>query len=493
MFSKEDIEQALGVKIAISEEMQANQELWRDTFNGRAYWNDEETPSLMIAKGICKKVAKLTTLNFESEITGSPTADYLNEQYKRVISVSGKNGFRATNEKGNKNGTLVGRVFLRNFVESSVGLNQGDLFVDWFETDTFYPIAFNERGDLIDCVFRYLKIIDDSYYTLLERCIYDNKNKIFSISYTAWISDDERRLGRPTSLSSVDDWSSLKGIYQYYNVEKPWFKMFVMPEIGTEEQRSEMGSALFANAINNIKKADEQEARTDWEFVSGERAIDSPADLFRESGNVKDINGNVNRPLKLPKGKERLYRINQGSVDDGVMMKDFSPEIRNEPHKDRLNQIKRNIESDIGVAHGTISDVNEVQRTATEVQHGREDTGSTVKEIQDTWQVVLTDIVDIMYDMAIRYKLCLQGQYQTAFWWNDSIVVTQAEKQEAFNNELNRMKGLFADGIISSAELRAFYVENSDYFSKISPEAIEEAQESLPGVFADGEINNGSI
>ncbi|HZJ99254.1 MAG TPA: hypothetical protein VFC79_04585, partial [Tissierellaceae bacterium] len=87
MFSGTSIEEAFDVELAISESMLNAQELWRALIMGRADWNidpEESSPSLQIASSICTEVARNVTIEFESNITGSPRADYLNEQYQRV-------------------------------------------------------------------------------------------------------------------------------------------------------------------------------------------------------------------------------------------------------------------------------------------------------------------------------------------------------------------------------------------------------------------------
>lgn len=468
MFSVKDIEEALGVKIATTDEMIRLQELWRNVFNGNAPWNTPKVKSTKVAKSVCKKVAKLVTLNLQSEITGSPTAEWLNEQFKRVVTVSGKNGFRTTVEKGNKNGTLIGRVFLRDFVYKETGFNEGNLYVDFFEPDMFYPIAFDENGNLIDSAYLYIKQIGDKKYKLLERITYTKNTKTLSINYRVFVSEDNKTLGRKARLSDVPDWANLQELYEHYDVEKPWHATFVMPELGTEENRSPMGSSLFTNAINTLQKIDEIEELTDHEFKAGRLKQNISSDMLK-----KGDRGNWGVD-------EDVFMVFDGTgIPGDGYINTYNPPFRNESLKDRKNDLKRDVETEIGIAHGTISDVNEVAKTATEVNHGREDTGSTVKEIQDTWEPVLKDIIDIMYDMGVRYDLCDEGEYTSSFWWNDSIVVTQEEKQAMFDAELKRMKDLYSIGIVKKEELRAFFVENSDYFSKISPEALKEAMEML--------------
>lgn len=456
MFSKKDIEQALQIEVAITEEMRRNQEKWRQIFNGKASWNNEKIKSRRLAKGICNKIAKQVTVKFTSEISGDNLrAKYLNEQYQRVIAVDGKDGFRTTVEKACAGGTIVFRPFVRG----------DEIRVRVVENDSYYPMKYNEVDELISAIFTDSIQKDDYYYTLLEKGTYDEKRKTYQIEYTAWLSNSQNALGKNIPLTDVPEWSELLPSITWTDVEFPWFVEFVMPELGTEVERVPQGSALFSNAIDDLEKADRQEELIEHEFHAGRLRQQGTSDLFR-----KDMNGNYIMDSDI-------FQVFEGVLGgDNDFIRTYNPEFRIASLKERDNDILRHIEFACEVSYGLISDVQLIAKTATEVRHGEKDTAVTVDSIKGAFEPVLKRVVDIMNDMATRHNLAPLGEYDTVFYWDDSTVISEEEKQNAFEKAFSQMMVLFQQQLISGTVLLAFYNENSDYLSKITPKMQEEVE-----------------
>ena len=81
-----DAKRALKVDVAISSEMQTAIDQWAAMFMDKAPWLDDTTQSLGLASAVAGEIARLTTVELESTITGSPRADYLQREYKRVLA-----------------------------------------------------------------------------------------------------------------------------------------------------------------------------------------------------------------------------------------------------------------------------------------------------------------------------------------------------------------------------------------------------------------------
>ena len=119
--------------------------------------------------------------------------------------------------------------------------------------------------------------------------------------------------------------------------------------------------SIFESAKELIQKADIQGARLDWEYESGERAIhvDSralKADKKTGRFGMAKLNRRLYRGLNLEDGKDR------------ELFREYSPEMRDEANKRGLEEYKREIEFNVGLAYGDLSDVQEVAKTATEVK-----------------------------------------------------------------------------------------------------------------------------
>src|SRR5699024_1784287 len=128
-----------------------------------------------------------------------------------------------------------------------------------------------------------------------------------------------------------------------------------------------LGVSIYSRAENLIKEADRQYSSILWEYEATEAAIDVSLDML------------VNAE-ELPKGKERLFR--KLDTEDENFYKVFSPNIRDESLYNGLNQLLRKIEFNVGLAYGTLSDVEEVAKTATEIASSKQRSYATIVDIQ---------------------------------------------------------------------------------------------------------------
>ena len=83
MVGKSTVEEALKIEVAMSDEMADAIDLWSSMYNDSAPWLNNTTKSMNMPSLIANEVARLVTIEAESQITGSARADYLNEQYQR--------------------------------------------------------------------------------------------------------------------------------------------------------------------------------------------------------------------------------------------------------------------------------------------------------------------------------------------------------------------------------------------------------------------------
>ena len=82
MFNKGTIQEALKVDVAVSNQMANAIDLWSMIYENKAPWLNNNVKSLNLGATISSEVARMVTLELQSEITKN---DYLNEQYQRVL------------------------------------------------------------------------------------------------------------------------------------------------------------------------------------------------------------------------------------------------------------------------------------------------------------------------------------------------------------------------------------------------------------------------
>lgn len=452
LFPVKTIEAAIKISPIISQNEIDDIQTWRKVYAGGAAWNNDDTPSLGLAKTICSATAKKAAVGLESKVSDN---EWLNDQYKPVIGAMKK-----TVESICAGGEIIFRPFVR-----------GDkVLVNIAESGTYYHIRKNDQGALEEVVFVERTKDGDVYYTLLTHA--DWRDGTYSITNTAWKSGQEGQIGLQIDLAGVAAWADLEPSSVWNNTSRPWFVLLAAPE----------NSAIFSGAVSRIRQADKQDARIEWENEGSELAIDAPVERFQVSGAVDALNPrNTTREVELPKGKERLFRIHQGDDDK---MQAWTPEIRMTPLSMRLEQIKRNIEDICGVPRGTISEVQEVARTATEVRHLKDRFKDLVEGLQENSEDALKGLVAVMSEVAIAYGL--PGAYnEDALTFHWSEFMSAEEREEIFNSRLDTLVRLAGLGIVKAEEVRAFLKEFSEFFALIPEEVIALAKDELPTQIGD--------
>ncbi|WP_338631517.1 phage capsid protein [Clostridium baratii] len=422
MFNRNIIAREFNIEIAINNEMAKAIDLWVNMYINKPPWIDNNTKSMGLPGAIANELARLVTVEFESEIKNN---DFLNKEYQKVID-----SLRVNCEYACAKGGLVFKPYIKD----------RNIEIDIIQQDNFFPVSYNAHGDITSAIFLEIKIVGDKKYTRVEYHTFENK--IYAIYNKAYvkncIDDLDNSLGKQISLSSVDEWTDIEEVVRIKNVSKPFFSYFKIPQANMIDDNSPLGVSVYAKAINLIREADKQYSRVLWEYEGSELAVHASEALLEDS---KDENGNTIK--RLAKGKERLYRtvdIDDCLGDSGLKggLDVFSPQIRDESLFNGLNQILRRIEFNCGLAYGTLSNVDDVEKTATEIKTSKQRSYSTVKDIQKSLEQALKNLIIAMHDMAIISKIPVSDidvDNDVSFNWDDSIILDKdAELISMFND-----------------------------------------------------------
>ncbi len=438
MFSRNTLEKEMKVEIVTSDKMARAINEWTEIYENRAPWLSETVQSMNLGATIASEYARLTTLELESKVEGNK---YLDDQYQEVIK-----NIRIYTEYACAKGGLA----LKPYV------NGQNIEVDLTQADCFFPTSYNSRGDITGAIFVDTKTIGDNLYTRLEYHNFTNDGYyIFNKAYKTKNIEGNNSLGKEIPLSDIDDWSELEPEVLIQNVEKPLFAYFKIPMANTIDNTSPLGVSVFSRAINDIKEADKQYSRLLWEFEGSELAVDASIDCFKVSGKGE---------YEVPHGKERLFRkLNFEANEYKKPFEVFSPTIRDQSLLNGLNTILKQIEYKCGLAYGTISDPQQVDKTAEEIKTSKQRSYQSVTDTQKALQKALEHLVYCMSVIGQLSGLPTKGKNEVSFKWDDSIIVDAEKEREQDRKDV-------AMGVMSHAEYR----------SKWYGETLEEAQSKLP-------------
>lgn len=401
MFPVKTMKEALNVNTCMSEKMQEKIDLWIRMYNGEAPWCKDYVKSLRIEQGICREFANVCLNEMETNIS----IEKLDKIYKKAT--------RDLNEN------LQDGLALGGFVIKPLGSDS----VEFITADEFIPISFDEKGRLIDVIFVQLKTVSEKeYYRRFER--HSLHDKVLTISNRAFKSDSKDVIGREISLNSVEEWRTLPEQVSYRGMEKPDFGYYKNP-IKNRIDKSGCGVSIFDSAIEQLKNVDIQGARLDWEFESGERAINVDPIALEKRAVVE----NGKTVYVEPKLNKRLYHgVGLAAGENaGDLYKEWSPEFRDESIINGYNEYLRQVEFDVSLSYGDLSKVSEVEKTAEEIKASKQRKYNMVKAIQENLKECLEDLA---YALAF-YNAMLRSGYEFYCNFKDSVLT---------NEEIERQK-----------------------------------------------------
>ncbi|WP_055155039.1 phage portal protein [Faecalicatena contorta] len=440
MIQYENVQQAMGIDVAISQKMSEAIYLWKKLYINEAPWLNADVRSLNLPAAISSEMARLVTMESEVTISGSPKADLIARYLKPFLNSLPVYAEYACN---------AGGVVFKPYID-------GDgISVDVVQAGFFYPVEFDSANNITAAIFPEFKRDGKKLYTRLEYQKWDGDkyiivNKAF-VSRKAMVKNDNViNLGQEISLEDVPEWEDIAPYVEFEHADRMLFSYFRIPLANNIDTESPLGVSVYSRAINQIKDADEQYGATLWEFRSKETAIQASSEFFK-----RDRKGNV----QLPKGKERQYHDMGASISDNdgkPFFNVYSPDIRDQSFFNGYNKIVQKVEFNSGLAYGTLSDPQLVDKTAEEIKASKQRSYATVKSIQNSLGDAIETLVAAIDAWMAISGIASDGTINIAISWDDSLVTDKKTEREQDLQDL-------AAGIMQPWEFRAkWYGEDKE-------------------------------
>ena len=475
LFAKKDIKEALNINSDMISDTLINAiEKWRMMYKDESPWLDEEKGvySLGLAKQICREIQQQVLSEIDTRIVEPGTEDDVEEDKN-----TGINNTRATYLNEIYTRRLLDK--LPEIVEKALALggliikpyfSNNQIYFDYCYQGEFYPIEFDDDGNIIDIAF-YDSFTSGGYvYTKIERQKFDYTTNMITVINKAYKAkqkskDDktEQDLGNEIPLTDVPQWASLEEEVTINNVEKPLYGYFKMPTANNIDLKSPLGISIFSPATKLIQRADEQFSRLDWEYKGGQLAIDVDPTAVTYSETY------FKTGIEMDDCQRRLYRKLDLGSDETYNA--WAPNLRDANYINGLNAYKCLIEDAIGISRGTISEPAYDAKTATEIKLSKQRSYITISAIQDALEKAIMDVVYSMNVLVDLYNLAPAGDYDTIVEWKDSILTDT-------DTELNQKLLLEKEGILSKAEVRAWYNGESLKTAQAEIDKMEKANQS---------------
>lgn len=461
LFTRQNIQSKINTTIAVSDKMAAAIDLWTRCYKNHPPWRydengKEKVKTLNLPAIISGELARLVTTEFESSVENKP----LDDAYQDVIR-----DLRQCCELGCAGGGLAFKPVPEN----------GRISVDYVSVESFFPTDYDTNGDITGAIFVDKLTKGDTVYTKLEQHRLEGKQytiRNYAFKNETQDPDVTEDLGRPIPLTDIPEWAAIEEEKVIAPVLAPLFAYFKMPGTNPIDKTSPLGVSCFAKALEQIEQADRQYDRLLWEYEGSELAIDVDMTWFKQDKTTGF--------WELPKGKDRLFRMH--NMDDGdTKYNVFSPTIRDASLFNGLDNLLKRIEFNCGLSYGTISDPQNVDKTATEIISSKQRLYSTVKDIQLSLEDALQQLV---YAMSVWMNL--GGQTvpvgpEVTFNWDDSIVI---DKQA----ELLAMQQDVASGILRP---EVYLAKKYGVTEKEALKMMPDTEETIDGGLTVSDPNKG--
>ncbi len=387
------IEKEFSAYPAVSRHMEQNINLWYALYVNHPPWESCEVRPLGLPAAIGRELARFAFTEFSMTVSGGARAGYLDRQMQKAA---------ANFQRDLELGLCLGGVALKPYLE------RGELLVDVTTATAFTPTAFDSTGRAVAGVFKSRpERVGKAYYILLEYHSFQEPD-YYVVQNKVYRSSEDGGIGEEVPLQTVPKWAGLPEQTNILGLEKPLFTFFKPPVPNNIETDSDLGISVYGGAtVDLLEQADRQWERLLWEYRSGDRKI------FCDS-----------RKLEHTQFNDRLFMqadfFNTGMGNN--LYAEFSPEFRDEPLYRGFQHILQRIEYNTGLAYGTISDPQTVEKTATEIIAAKQRQFATEKGIQSAFQGVLDDLLYAMDAWCDLAQLAPAGGYQAKYNWGDGVL-----------------------------------------------------------------------
>lgn len=396
--------------------MQTQSELWHDIYTNNGIWLKNDVISLRLPAAITSEMSRLVFT--ESEITTDEKSPY-----KATVD-----DFSSRLDDEFETALAFGGMMFKPY------LSHGKIQIDLIRADCFVPVAFVGKT-MTSAVFVSKKNVGNACFTLIEYHEFNAENRTHTVKNRVCKSLNSEIIGWECPFNEVPEWSGLVREITFTNVEKPLFSYFKVPSANDIDLDSPLGVSVYARAVDLIRQADEQWARIEWEYESKETALDVSMDMIKENA--------------LPKRKNRIYRKYDVDNLDGNFYNVFSPEIRDSAQFNYFNRILQRIEFNCGLAYGTLSDPQTVEKTAEEIKTSKQRSYTQVSAIQRNLE---TAINDLFYAVSVYAKIggISSENAEIVCTWGDSVL-------EDTDKEFQRRLQMVSAGILTKEKFISWY------------------------------------
>lgn len=305
--------------------------------------------------------------------------------------------------------------------------------------DCFIPLARDTQGRITDIGTSETTAYNGKYYTLLERRTVAGNGDL-TIQSKLYESNDPSLGGSEVPLTAIPKYAALQPEIKLLGIGNIGMAYVKTPLLNCVDM-SQDGVSVYAPAVGLIRNINRNEQQINDEFTNGKSKIIASADLlYKGKDGKRHFDDNL------------FVGLDDDPETTGVTI--FSPELREVSYLARKQEYLRNIESQIGLKRGILSEVEATERTATEITSSAGDYNLTIIDFQTMWESALRELLGICDKIGQIYKLCDKSPFDTekdiSIDWGDGVLFNR-DKAWA------ELSGMVASGMLKPEIAIAWY------------------------------------
>ena len=254
--------------------------------------------------------------------------------------------------------------------------------------------ARDHRGEPTDVGLVEKSQLGRQHFTLLERRTHTGEG--LRVRHRLYRSNSRQDLGREVPLKAHPAYAQLPEMCLWPQNMGVGLVRLKMPMTNCIDGSHE-GVAVYAAAEPLLKAISENELQLQGEFRRGQSRLVVSRDMLRE-GQLQD---------------SLFVGLDESPESVGITV--FSPQLREQSYLNRQQAYLRALENLIGLKRGLLSQVEAVDRTATEITSSEGEYMGLIKELQGVWQAAA--------DSAAALQEALTGEMPDwSIAWGDGVL-----------------------------------------------------------------------
>ncbi|GCA66167.1 hypothetical protein KGMB01110_06030 [Mediterraneibacter butyricigenes] len=420
-------------------------------YTGRGTYKRCQRKSMGMAKKLSEDIADLL---LNERVTITLNDEKTNEFVQQILE---KNRFLVMGNDCQERKAFTGTVayipYLDHVEITEDGeILSGEISINYVDAPNIYPVSWT-NGRVTECVFTFPHTVARKKYVQVQSHLLENGEYV--IRNTVLKCESGSQEG--TELSK-EEWRKLKPFKTLAEEVKtgssePQFVIDRLNITNNADENNPMGIAIFANAIDVLKKLDIEYDSYCNEFELGRKRIFVKPELLT----------NTDGSPAFDPDDSVFYALPEDDANSEGLLKEVDMTLRADQHSKAINDDLNYLSLKCGFGTDRYQFGASGAKTATEIISENSDMYRMLKKHEILLEDALKQLIRIIIRLGIVLNYSLDADAEIVINFDDSII-------EDKETERNRDRQDVSMGVMSHAEYRA----------KWYGETLEEATKKLP-------------